>query len=64
GQEIAKELMQNDLTAEKLSSELLKLLDPATNRTARAQLAEVAHKLGETGASERAAESILRFLSV
>ena len=64
GQEIAKELMQNDLTAEKLSSELLKLLNPAANKTARAQLAAVAHKLGEANASERAAESILRFLSV
>jgi lipid-A-disaccharide synthase len=59
GKEIAKELMQNDLTAEKLSDELLKLLDPAANKTARAQLAEVAHKLGEAGASERAAELIL-----
>jgi lipid-A-disaccharide synthase len=64
GKEIAKELMQNDLTAEKLSSELLRLLNPATNKTTRAQLAEVAHKLGEAGASERAAEKILSFLSV
>ena len=63
GKEIAKELMQNDLTAEKLSDELLKLLDPAHNRIARAQLAEVAHKLGESGASERAAELITNFLS-
>lgn len=62
GKEIAKELMQNDLTAEKLSTELLKLLNPATNKTARAQLAEVAHKLGEAGASERAAELILQSL--
>jgi lipid-A-disaccharide synthase len=64
GKEIAKELMQNDLTAEKLTSELLKLLNPTTNKTARAQLAEVAHKLGEAGASERAAARILSFLSV
>ena len=62
GKEIAKELMQNDLTAEKLSAELLKLLDPATNKTARAQLAEVAHKLGAAGGSERAAELILKSL--
>ena len=63
GKEIAKELMQNDLTAEKLSDELLKLLDPSTNKTARAQLSEVAHKLGEAGASERAAELILQSLT-
>ena len=63
GKEIARELMQNDLTAENLSNELLKLLDPATNKTVRTQLAEVAHKLGETGASERAAELILESLA-
>ena len=63
GKEIAKELMQNDLTAEKLSDELLKLLDPANNKTARTQLAAVAHKLGEAGASERAAELILNWLT-
>lgn len=63
GKEIARELMQNDLTAENLSEELLKLLDPVNNKTVRTQLAEVAHKLGETGASERAAESITNFLT-
>ncbi|HKS09846.1 MAG TPA: lipid-A-disaccharide synthase [Pyrinomonadaceae bacterium] len=62
GKELARELMQNDLTAENLSGELLKLLDPAVNKTARTQLAEVAHKLGETGASDRAAELILQSL--
>jgi lipid-A-disaccharide synthase len=62
GKEIATELMQNDLTAEKLSDELLKLLDTAANKTARAQLADVAHKLGDAGASERAAELILNSL--
>ena len=64
GKEIARELMQNDLNAVNLTEELLKLLDPATNRLARKQLAAVAQRLGEGGASERAAESILRFLSV
>jgi lipid-A-disaccharide synthase len=63
GKEIAKELMQNDLTAEKLSAELLHLLDPATNKCARAELIEVAHKLGDSGASERAAELILHSLT-
>ena len=62
GKEIATELMQNDLTGEKLSDELLKLLETAANKTARAQLADVAHKLGEAGASERAAELILNSL--
>lgn len=62
GKEIAKELMQNDLTAEKLSDELLKLLDTSTNKTARAQLAAVAHQLGDGGASDRAAEVIVSWL--
>ena len=64
GKEIAKELMQNDLTGEKLAAELLQLLDPETNTRARARLADVARNLGEAGASERAAESIIRFLGV
>ena len=64
GKEIARELMQNDLTAENLTEELLKLLEPVANNAARKQLAEVHHRLGDAGASERAAESILRFLSV
>jgi lipid-A-disaccharide synthase len=63
GKEIAKELMQNDLTGEKLTAELLQLLDPETNTRARAKLAEVARNLGEAGASDRAAESVVRFLS-
>jgi lipid-A-disaccharide synthase len=64
GKEIATELMQNDLTAERLSDELLNLIDPAVNKTARTQLREVAHKLGEGGASERAAELILQSLTL
>jgi lipid-A-disaccharide synthase len=60
GKEIARELMQNDLTAEKLTAELLKLLEPSANKNARTQLVEVAHRLGDAGASERAAELILK----
>jgi lipid-A-disaccharide synthase len=64
GKEIARELMQNDLTAEKLAHELLNLLEPTANRTARQQLADMAHKLGDAGASERAADAIRSFLFV
>ena len=64
GKEIARELMQNDLTAENLATELLKLLDPAANKTAREQLAAVAHRLGEAGASERAAAAILKSIDI
>jgi lipid-A-disaccharide synthase len=59
GKEIAKELMQDDLTGKNLLQELLKLLDPETNKSTRDQLSDVARKLGEPGASQRAAELIL-----
>lgn len=59
GKEIAKELMQDDLTGPNLAQELLKLLDPETNKAARKELRSVAQKLGQPGASERAAEAIL-----
>jgi len=63
GQEIATELMQRDLTGENLTSKLLELLDPETNKAMRKRLHEVAHKLGEPGASSRAAELIVEFLA-
>jgi lipid-A-disaccharide synthase len=63
GREIAKELMQDQLTAENLSASLLPLLEPATNKAMRESLREVAHRLGEPGASQRAAELIDNFLA-
>lgn len=64
GKEIATELMQDDLTGDNIVNELLKLLEPATNQTVRELLSDVRQKLGEPGASERAAESILHFIRV
>jgi lipid-A-disaccharide synthase len=64
GKEIAKELMQDELTGENLAHELLKLLEPETNRAARKNLRHVARQLGEPGASERAAELILSILKI
>ena len=63
GKEIATELMQNQLTGENLASKLSELLEPEANKRMRATLREVAHQLGEPGASKRAAELILKFLS-
>lgn len=63
GKEIAKELMQDDLTGPNLARELLKLLDPETNKAARKELRNVAQKLGQPGASKRAAEAVLNFLA-
>jgi lipid-A-disaccharide synthase len=63
GQEIAKELMQDELTGENLASELLKLLEPETNKTMRESLRDVGLKLGTPGASQRAAGFVAGFLS-
>jgi len=52
------------LQGETLAHELLKLLEPETNRAMRATLGDVAHKLGDSGASQRAAEHILTSIRV
>jgi len=62
GRRMAPELMQNDLNPKRLAKELLALLDPERNRTMRAELREVAERLGEGGASRRAAQAILDFV--
>lgn len=61
GKEIAKELMQDHLTGRNLTQELLKLLEPQRNRSAREDLRDVARRLGDPGASQRAAKMILEF---
>ena len=50
------------MTGERLASELLALLVPETNSALRNQLLDVTAKLGTGGASQRAAESILKFI--
>ncbi len=63
GKRIVTELMQNELNGERLAAELLSLLDRERNEEVQRQLHEVAHQLGEGGASRRAAERILEFLT-
>ena len=63
GKEIATELMQDMLTSKNLTAKLLELLEPETNKSMRESLRAVAHKLGDPGASQRAAEVILKFLT-
>ena len=57
---VAPELMQDDFTGPSLARELLTLLEPETNARVRARLREVAARLGEGGASRRAADAVLR----
>jgi lipid-A-disaccharide synthase len=59
GERIVTELMQNELNGERLAAELMLLLDDQRNQNLRNRLHDVAHQLGEGGASRRAAERIL-----
>jgi lipid-A-disaccharide synthase len=59
GEEVAPELLQDDLTASRLVAMLAPLLDDPTARAAAAaRLAGVRARLGEPGASARAAEML------
>jgi lipid-A-disaccharide synthase len=61
GRTIVPELIQDDFTPERVAEETLRyLLDPAHAAATRQELAAVRAKLGEPGASGRAADAILR----
>ncbi len=60
GERIVVELMQDDLTGDRLAAELIALLDEERNLEARAQLGRVLARLGAGRASRRAAEVIVR----
>ena len=62
GKRVAKELIQKAFSAETLSAELFRLLEPTVNNSIRDELKAAADKLGHGGASKRAAETILRLL--
>ena len=62
GRRLATELMQDEFSGTSLARELMVLLDPKRNRLMRAELQEVIKKIGEPGASLRAARAIVNFL--
>jgi lipid-A-disaccharide synthase len=62
GERLATELIQQDLTPDRLCNELARLLDPQINSDMRVRLADAAAKLGQGGASKRAAAAILKEL--
>jgi lipid-A-disaccharide synthase len=62
GRRIVPELMQSELTGDRLAENLMSLLDNETGVEMREQLMEVAHNLGEGNASQRAAETIVKAL--
>ena len=63
GRRLATELIQDDLNGEALARELLELLKPDRNASMRAELKEVTKKIGDPGASDRAARAILNFIA-
>jgi lipid-A-disaccharide synthase len=56
---LVPELIQEQMTAERVAEEVLRLLEPAAAEAMRRGLAEVKTKLGAGGASRRAAEEVL-----
>jgi len=59
GKEVVPELLQHDVNGERIAAEARRLLEPEYNRWVREELASVRTKLGEPGASRRAAEAIM-----
>lgn len=59
GERLVTELMQKDLTGSRLAAETLALLDKNRNEALRQSLRDVAQRLGEPGASERAAKKVM-----
>ena len=64
GKRVVKELIQDDFTPEKVAGEIRSLLEqPARREAMKQDLAEVRRRLGEPGASGRAAEALARVLA-
>ncbi len=59
---LAAELIQDEFTPEALSAELFRLLEPAENKSMRERLKAVTDRLGQGGASKRAARFILNVI--
>lgn len=62
GKRLMTELIQNDLTPDRLAAELMRILEPGENARLRCELKSATRQLGENGASENAANAILNLL--
>jgi len=62
GRKLVPELIQSDMTAEAIRTEVEALLEPGAAEEMKRALREVRAKLGGKGASARAAEAVLMFL--
>jgi lipid-A-disaccharide synthase len=64
GKRAVPELIQNDFTPDRVSAEVLRLLnDPSARESLRRDLAEVRQRLGPPGAIDRAADAILQLIA-
>jgi lipid-A-disaccharide synthase len=59
GKNVVPELLQEDVNGERIAREVRRLLEPVERERVRRELAEVRRKLGQPGASRRAAEAIM-----
>jgi lipid-A-disaccharide synthase len=63
GREIVPELIQDEARAERIADSALPLLtDRGIQKSIKDQLKEVSERLGEKGASARAAEAVMEFI--
>ena len=62
GRKVVPELMQDEVTGTNIAGAVRELLEPERYARAKADMAEVREKLGERGASRRAAEAIMATL--
>jgi lipid-A-disaccharide synthase len=62
GRQIVPEVIQHELTPERVAREAVSLLEGPRREAMQADLAEVRARLGATGGSRRAAEAVLPFL--
>ncbi|HUP44107.1 MAG TPA: lipid-A-disaccharide synthase [Thermoanaerobaculia bacterium] len=62
GRKVVPELVQDEVTGENIAAAVRELLAPQRYEQARADMLEVRRKLGEHGASRRAAEAIMATL--
>lgn len=63
GKEVVPELLQENVNGERIAAEAMRLLDPTVHARVRTELDIVRRRLGEKGASRRAAEVIARLTS-
>lgn len=61
GKEVVPELLQENVNGERIAAEAMRLLDPEVHARVRTELDIVRRRLGEKGASRRAAEVIARY---